>query len=89
MPNSKFYDKLKAENRILTEDWKLYDQNHAVFQPENMSKEELEEIYIKVWDKTYSLKRIYKRVFKNRNKSLCHKLRLLGVNLGFKYLGVK
>lgn len=89
MPNSKLYNKLKNEGRILTEDWRLYDQNHAVFQPKNMTKEELEEIYIKVWKETYELKRLYKRVFQNKDKSLHHKLRLLGVNLAFKYLGVK
>lgn len=41
-PGTANYKKLKAEGRILTEDWSKYDGAHAVFQPKNMTVEELE-----------------------------------------------
>lgn len=41
-PGSETYKKLKAEGRILTEDWSQYDGTHVVFKPTKMSAEELE-----------------------------------------------
>ena len=32
-PNTTLYHRLKKEERILTEDWSLYDGQHVVFQP--------------------------------------------------------
>ena len=36
-PATGLFRRLKAENRILTEDWSLYDGQHVVFEPRNMS----------------------------------------------------
>lgn len=41
-PGTPFYNNLKSEGRILTDDWSKYDGAHAVFQPKNMSAQELE-----------------------------------------------
>ena len=87
MPNSELYKKLDKEGRILSKNWNLYDQNHVVFQPKNMTPEELTEIYLYIWNETFRLPRLYKRIFNDRRK-LYHKFRLLAANLGFKYFGV-
>ena len=86
-PNSILYKKLEKENRIITHDWRKYDQNYAVFQPKNMTPQRLEEIYHYVWERTYSIPSILRRVNKSKN-NLFNKLFLLGTNLGFKYVGV-
>lgn len=48
-PGTRLYDRLKRENRILTEDWKYYDHNTVVFKPKMLTPGELHEgrIWIK------------------------------------------
>ena len=40
-PATALFGRLKAEKRILTEDWSLYDGQHVVFEPRNMTPDEL------------------------------------------------
>lgn len=88
VPNSPLFHKLEKEGRILTKDWSKYNQHLAVFKPKNMTPERLEEIYRNAWKETYSYKNLFAR-FKNLpNKTLKEKLVCMGVNLGFKYLGI-
>ena len=42
-PGTPLFERLAAENRILHKDWSKYDGSYAVFQPANMTPEELEE----------------------------------------------
>ncbi|MCL1838762.1 MAG: radical SAM protein, partial [Propionibacteriaceae bacterium] len=83
VPNSKLYNRLNDEDRIITTDWKKYTQNKAVFQPKNMTPQELEAIYHKVWRDSYKLGKVIKRA---NNARWSNKLVLLGANLGFKYV---
>jgi radical SAM superfamily enzyme YgiQ (UPF0313 family) len=85
VPKTKLYKRLESEGRILTNDWTKYTQNKAVFQPKNMSAQELEEIYVKVWKDSYKMRKIWGRV-KNVS-SLENKALIFGANLGFKYVG--
>lgn len=87
MPNSELYYKLESENRILTKNWNYYDQNHVVFQPKNMTPDELTNIYLYIWNETYKFSRMRKRIFKG-NQSFSNKLILFGANLAFKHFGI-
>jgi len=40
-PGTPLFDRFKAEGRILTQDWSKYNRKNVVFEPKNMSKEEL------------------------------------------------
>jgi radical SAM superfamily enzyme YgiQ (UPF0313 family) len=40
-PSTGLYNRLEAEGRILTKNWELYDAQHVVFQPAQMSPAEL------------------------------------------------
>jgi radical SAM superfamily enzyme YgiQ (UPF0313 family) len=40
-PGTPLYNKLENENRILTHDWSKYNRKHVVFQPQNITKEDL------------------------------------------------
>ncbi len=51
-PGSDTFNKLDKDNRILTKDWSQYDGSHSVYQPKNMSTEELEKGVYWVWKKT-------------------------------------
>jgi radical SAM superfamily enzyme YgiQ (UPF0313 family) len=61
-PATGLYRRLKAENRILTEDWSLYDGQHVVFEPKNMTAEQLSQNTVSVWKKTYEYKSIARRL---------------------------
>lgn len=41
-PGTPLFERLNNEGRILTKDWSQYNRKHVVFQPRNMTKEELE-----------------------------------------------
>ena len=83
VPNSTLYNRLRGEGRILTTDWTMYTQNRAVYQPKNMSPQELEEIYREVWRDSYKMGKVIKRT---NNAPWRNKMMLLGANLGFKYV---
>ena len=40
-PGTKIYKKLEKEGRIITKDWSKYTCFHVVYEPKNMTKEEL------------------------------------------------
>jgi len=61
-PGTPLAQRLEAEGRILTKDWKLYDAMHAVIKPLNMEPEELEEVLEWAYQRFYSLPSIIKRL---------------------------
>ena len=67
-PATPFYKRLKAEDRITTEDWSLYDGQHVVFRPHNMTAGELLENTRRAWKKTYSYTSIWKRLAGSRTQ---------------------
>lgn len=61
-PGTALYDRLKNENRIISDDLSLYNTASVVFKPNNLSKEELYSGYIWMYKEIYSLKNIFKRI---------------------------
>lgn len=53
-PNTGLYKRLDAEGRILTRNWELYDAQHVVFQPAQMSVGELYAGHEQAWKYAYS-----------------------------------
>jgi len=54
LPGSEFYKRMKAENRILFNDWALYDAHHVVFWPSRLSLFRLQRAQIFSHKKFYS-----------------------------------
>ena len=69
-PGTPFFEQLKREGRLLTEDWFYYDTETVVFEPKNMSSETLQKEFYKLWIDTFTFKRILRRVKTSRNKGL-------------------
>lgn len=67
-PGTALYDRMAKDGRIITEDLSLYNTAHVVFQPMNMTKEELYEGYLWIYKKIYSWKNIWKRLPKSKNQ---------------------
>lgn len=61
-PNTAIWRRLEAEGRILTKNWELYDAQHVVFQPANMSVEELQYGHEWAWKHTYRYSAIAHRL---------------------------
>lgn len=62
LPGTPLFNKLDKEGRILTRDWSKYSQTQVVFQPKNMTPEELMEGTKKVTEKFYSHISMTKRI---------------------------
>ena len=60
-PNTELYKRLTREGRILTHNWELYDGQHVVFQPAQMSVQELYAGHEAAWKQTYSWGNIARR----------------------------
>ena len=67
-PGTALYKKLKAQGRITTENWALYDGQHVVFEPRNMTAAELLEHTRRAWKKTYSYSSICRRLAGSRTQ---------------------
>ena len=62
-PGTKLQERLKSENRIISEDWTKYDISHTVFKPAKMTVEELDSGRQLIEDEFYSLKGTIRRMF--------------------------
>ena len=61
-PGTSLYHRLESEGRITSRDWELYDGQHVVFQPRNMTPEELLTGHESAWKYTYSFSGMWKRI---------------------------
>jgi len=68
-PGTDLYDRLKKEGRILHEDWSKYNTANVVFQPKNMTTEELFEGTKSVAKRFYTIPKILKRSYKTLENS--------------------
>ena len=67
-PGTALYKRLKSEGRITTENWSLYDGQHVVFEPKNMTAAELMDHTRRAWKKTYSYASIARRLAGSRTR---------------------
>lgn len=61
-PATQLYRQLEAEERILTRNWELYDGQHVVFQPAQMTVEQLQQGTERAWKYAYSYSNIARRL---------------------------
>lgn len=61
-PGTALYQRMQAQNRILSLDWDLYDTRHAVFQPARMSPRQLETGYWRAYREFYRWGSIFQAV---------------------------
>ena len=80
-PGTALYKRLKSEGRITTENWSLYDGQHVVFEPMNMTAAELLEHTRRAWRKTYSYPSIVRRLSGSRTRLPI----AIPANLGYRF----
>jgi radical SAM superfamily enzyme YgiQ (UPF0313 family) len=82
-PGTEFYKNLKAENRIIDNDFSRYNTSNVVFEPKNMSKEELYNGYLWIYKKFYTHRNIIKRLPDNKKQWISYLL----FNFGYRKYG--
>jgi radical SAM superfamily enzyme YgiQ (UPF0313 family) len=82
-PGTRLYKRLFAEGRIIDFDPAHYNTAHVVFQPRNMSVEELHDGYIEIYRQVYSLPNIYRRMPDTMRRRIPYLL----FNLGYRKYG--
>lgn len=80
-PGTPLHQRLKDSGRLLTLDWELYDGQHVVFQPLNMSPQELAAGHERAWKAVYRPSAIVRRLWKAR----AWELLAIGANLGYRF----
>jgi radical SAM superfamily enzyme YgiQ (UPF0313 family) len=80
-PGTALYQQLDSQDRILTRRWELYDGQHAVFQPQQMSVESLRLGNQQAWQYAYRWRSIARRL---RNTGAPLHVALT-TNLGYRY----
>ncbi len=63
LPGTPLFEKLEAENRLLTRDWQFYDGHHVVYQPDKISPQKLQEEITSAYKKFYSYRNLLQNVF--------------------------
>lgn len=80
-PGTGLFRRLEAQGRLLHKNWSLYDVEHVVHEPKNMSAERLQEGLEWAWRQSYSYRSIFRRVL----GSFCQPLLSISLNLGYRY----
>jgi radical SAM superfamily enzyme YgiQ (UPF0313 family) len=62
MPGTKLHDEYKDAGRLDHIDWALYDTRHVVFEPKQMTREQLMDGYIWLYEQAYTAPRAYDRL---------------------------
>jgi len=77
-PGTDMFADYQKQGRILTLNWDLYDTMHVVFEPKNMTADELQESFRDMWKRTYEYKRIFKRFNNVKRNRITNLLPALG-----------
>jgi radical SAM superfamily enzyme YgiQ (UPF0313 family) len=64
-PGTPIFDELEKQGRITTKDWSKYTMKEVVFEPKNMTKEELIQGVKKMYNEFYSTPYTIKRIFRS------------------------
>jgi radical SAM superfamily enzyme YgiQ (UPF0313 family) len=84
-PGTKLHERLDGEGRLLHKDWSLYDGQHVVYEPKNMSAGELWDGHRRVWEEIYSMKSVFHRI-KGKKQSYAF---MLAANMAYRYYANK
>jgi len=80
-PGTPLHLRLAEQSRILTRNWELYDGQHVVFQPLNMSPQQLAAGHERAWKNVYRYRAIARRLWKAR----AWEPLAIAANLGYRF----
>jgi len=80
-PGTPLHRRLAEQGRILTRDWELYDGQHVVFKPLQMSPAQLAAGHERTWKSVYRYGAIARRLWKGRSFEAV----AIAANLGYRF----
>jgi len=80
-PGTALFKRLEAEDRITTRNWEMYDGQHVVFEPAQMSEDALRQGNMAAWRQVYS----YRSIAQRMRHTPVSKLMFLGANMGYRF----
>jgi radical SAM superfamily enzyme YgiQ (UPF0313 family) len=80
-PGTPLHQRLDRDGRILTRNWELYDGQHVVYRPKQMTPRELQAGHEKAWRDVYSYSAIARRLGGSRTQLPI----AIMANLGYRY----
>ena len=80
-PGTRLHQRLTEEERILTQDWSLYDTSHVVYRPRRLTPDQLLAGYARVVKESFSLGSIFRRLW----GTTAYKPFFYPMNLGFRH----
>jgi len=80
-PTTPLFNRLQREGRIITTNWSKYNCQNVVFQPKNMTVQELEDGLEYAWRECYKPVNIIKRLLTARTRMLW----MTVANIGYRY----
>jgi radical SAM superfamily enzyme YgiQ (UPF0313 family) len=80
-PGTALYSRLEMEGRILTRDWELYDGQHVVFAPKQMTVNDLIQGHERAWKTVYRWSAITQRLWRANNFQPL----AMSANLGYRF----
>lgn len=66
-PGTPHYEEMKRQNRIIETDWSMYDCQHVILKPAQMSVDELQEGHFRAWKEAYRICNAVKRLACSRS----------------------
>jgi radical SAM superfamily enzyme YgiQ (UPF0313 family) len=61
-PNTKLFDDMQRQGRIIDTNWEHYDYHHLVYRPKQMSEQQLIDGFVKLYNSLYSTGMVFKNV---------------------------
>jgi radical SAM superfamily enzyme YgiQ (UPF0313 family) len=84
-PGTELFNQLDQSGRIIEKNWAMYDVEHCVIKPAQMSPEQLEQGLAWAWNETYKTKSVFERILSPDLLFLFN----LPLNLGYKMYAKK
>ncbi len=81
-PGTQVFERMRQENRILTDDWSQFDAKKVIISPKNMSSEELQKGYTQIKDQTYSYQSILNRAVPHLFSGVAETILYFSLNIG-------
>lgn len=85
LPGTSLYQQMVQQGRILTDDLSLYDNEHVVYQPKQITPDRLQALLHDAWQESYRLNAILRRALIRPKGRLLR----LAANLGFRLYAEK
>jgi radical SAM superfamily enzyme YgiQ (UPF0313 family) len=67
-PGTRLFQQMEKEGRLIHKEWEKYDTTHVVFRPKNMTAQQLQQWYNRIYKRAFSVRSIAARLFRSKTR---------------------